>query len=237
MGISQTLCHPEGKKLFSCLESSNYILYFLLIILFTYISNVNPLPSFPSANPLFHTPSPYFYEGAPTPIHPLLPHHPSISLHWSIQPSLDQRPSLPLMPDKAILCYICSWNHGSLHVYSLVGGLVLRSSGGLVGWYCCSSYRVINPFISFNPSPNSSIGVPTLSPMVGCKHSPLYLSCSGRTSQETAISGSCQQALLGISSSVWVCGYIWDGSPGGAVSSHSLFFKMWAVNPKIKIIK
>jgi hypothetical protein len=32
----------------------------------------------------------------------------------------------------------------------------------------------------------------------------LYLSCNGRASQETAISGSCQQALFGFSSSVWV---------------------------------
>ena len=28
------------------------------------------------------------------------------------------------MPNKAILCYIYSWSHGSLYVYSLVGGLV-----------------------------------------------------------------------------------------------------------------
>jgi hypothetical protein len=28
------------------------------------------------------------------------------------------------MPDKVILCYICGWSHGTLHVYSLVGGLV-----------------------------------------------------------------------------------------------------------------
>jgi hypothetical protein len=34
---------------------------------------------------------------------------------------------LSLMPDKAILCNICS--HGSLHVYSLIGGLVPRNSG------------------------------------------------------------------------------------------------------------
>jgi len=33
----------------------------------------------------------------------------------------------------AILCYICSWSHGSLHVYSWGGGLVPGSSrGGLV---------------------------------------------------------------------------------------------------------
>jgi hypothetical protein len=33
------------------------------------------------------------------------------------------RPPLQLMPDKAILCYICS------HVYSLISGLVPASSG------------------------------------------------------------------------------------------------------------
>jgi hypothetical protein len=32
-----------------------------------------------------------------------------------------------LMPKKA--CYICSWSHGLLHVYSLTDGLVLPSSG------------------------------------------------------------------------------------------------------------
>jgi hypothetical protein len=29
-----------------------------------------------------------------------------------------------LMTNKAILCYMCGWSHGSLHVYPLVGGLV-----------------------------------------------------------------------------------------------------------------
>ena len=57
-----------------------------------------------------------------------------IPLHWNIEPSPDQRPLLPLMTDKAILCYICGWSHGSLHVYSLVGGLVPESSGG-TGWF------------------------------------------------------------------------------------------------------
>ena len=33
------------------------------------------------------------------------------------------------MPDKAILCYIYGWSHGSLHVYFLVSGLVPGSSG------------------------------------------------------------------------------------------------------------
>jgi hypothetical protein len=83
---------------------------------------------------------------------------------------------------------------------------------------------VANHFSSFSPFSNSSIGDPTLSPMVGCEHPPLYLAGSGRASQETAITGSCQQALLRILNSVWVwclnMGWIprWDnvGSKSGA---------------------
>jgi hypothetical protein len=64
----------------------------------------------------------------------------------------------------------------SLHVYPLVGGLVPGSSGVLVGSYCCSSYGAANPFSSFSPFSNSSIGDPMLSPMVGWEQPPLYLS-------------------------------------------------------------
>jgi hypothetical protein len=46
---------------------------------------------------------------------------------------------------------------------------------------------------------------PMLSSMAGCEHPHLYLSGTGRASQETAISGFCQQAYLGIHNSVWVC--------------------------------
>jgi hypothetical protein len=56
--------------------------------------------------------------------HPLPPPRPGIPLHWGIKPSQDQGPLFPLMPDNAILCYICVWSHGWLHVYSLAGGLV-----------------------------------------------------------------------------------------------------------------
>ena len=37
-----------------------------------------------------------------------------------------------------------------------------------------------------------------LSPMDDCKHPLLYYSGTGRASQETGISGSCQHALVGI---------------------------------------
>ena len=35
---------------------------------------------------------------------------------------------------QAILCFICNWRHGSLHVYSLFGCLV-RGSSGVSGWW------------------------------------------------------------------------------------------------------
>jgi hypothetical protein len=94
--------------------------------------------------------------------------------------------------------------------------------GGLVGQYCCSSYGVANPFSSFSTSPNSSIGISVFSPMVGCKHPHLYWLGSGRASQETAISGSCQQVIKLVSLLYLICqylasaivsgfgGYIWD---------------------------
>jgi hypothetical protein len=83
-------------------------------------------------------------------------------------------------------------------MYSLVGGLILGSSGSggcLIDWYYCSSYGDANPFSSFSPFPNSSTGILILSPMVSFKHLHLYLSGYGTASQHTAISGSCQQAL------------------------------------------
>jgi hypothetical protein len=178
-----------------------------LVILVIYLSNVIPFPGFLPENP-HHTPLPpvsmkvLSHLTTHPPTHPLLPHHPSISLCWCIKHSQDQGFPLPMMPDKAIVCYICRWSHESLQVYCLVGSLVSRSSGDLVGWYCCSSYGVVNPFRYFSP-PNSSTGVPVLTPMVGCEHLQLYQYGSGRASQKTSIPGSCQQARLGISNSNW----------------------------------
>ena len=104
--------------------------FYWLFSLFTF----QMLSSFPVS--LLQTPCPShcFYESAPAPIHPLPPHHHSIPLCWSIKPPQDQGLPLPLMPDKAILCYICRWSHGSLHLYSLVGCLVPVSFAGGWGW-------------------------------------------------------------------------------------------------------
>jgi hypothetical protein len=67
---------------------------------------------------------------------------------------------------------------------------------------CC--HFTANPISSLGPFFSSTIADPVLSPMVGWEHPPLYLSGNGRASQETAISGSCQQALVGIYNSVWI---------------------------------
>ena len=72
----------------------------------------------------------------------------------------------------------------------------LGALGGLAYGHCCFLYGVANPLSSFSSFSNSSIGNPTLSPMIGCEHPPLYLSGSSRSSQEIAISGSYQQAKV-----------------------------------------
>jgi hypothetical protein len=108
------------------------------------------------------------------------------------------------MTDKAILCYIHSWSHEFHHVYSLVGTLVPGSSGG-TGWFILMFLLWgCKPLSSLCPFSSSYIGDPVLSLMDGCEYPLLYWSGTGRASQETAIAGSYQQALLGIHNSVWV---------------------------------
>jgi hypothetical protein len=76
-----------------------------------------------------------------------------------------------------------------------------RALGVLVSSYSCSSYRVTDPFSSLG---TFSIGGPVFYPIDDCEHPLLYLHDTGIASQETAISGSCQQNLVGICYSVWV---------------------------------
>ena len=103
-----------------------------------------------------------------SPTHLLLLSYPGISIHWVIEPSQEQGPLLPLMSNKAILCYIYSWSHESHHVCSLVGGLVPESSKGS-GWLILLFFLwVANPFSSFSPFFNSSIGDIMHNTMVSC---------------------------------------------------------------------
>jgi hypothetical protein len=75
------------------------------------------------------------------------------------------------------------------------------SSGGggvLVSSYCCSTYRVADPFSSLGTFSSSSIGDPVIHLIDGCERPLLCLPGTGIVSQETAISGSFQQNLAGV---------------------------------------
>jgi hypothetical protein len=133
----------------------------------------------------------------PTPTSPL--YHPPMLGH-------QVSPPFPLMAHKAILWYM-------LHIYlepwippSILFGwwFTLWELWGVWLVDNCSSYGIAIPFSFFSPSPSSSIGVPGLSPVVGCEYLFLYWSGADRASQGIAISGSCQQALLDISNNVRV---------------------------------
>ena len=112
-------------------------------------------------------------------------------------------------------------------MYSLVGGPVPRSA-----WAGIWPIDIVAP--SMGPqtpsvlSPTPQLGTPKLNPIVDCKLPPLYLSGSGITSQESPISGSCQQALPGIHSNIqdwwlyigWIprWGTLWMAFPSGSAS-------------------
>jgi len=191
------------------------------------------LSGFASTSLLTHPPSPNFYEGAPLPTHPFLPHCPSIPLPWGIEPSQDQGPPLPLMPDNAILCYLC-WKHGSLHMYSLVGGLVPGSSGGVGGIWLVDI--VVLPLGLQMPS--APLVLSLTSPL-GTLWSIQWLASSihiyicqalaellGRQLYQVPVSK--HFLALAIVSGFGV--YIWDGPPGRAVFGwsflHSLLHKL-----------
>jgi hypothetical protein len=120
--------HPAAGKTW---EASQFFVFcFLKLDVFLYLHfKCYPLSQFPLQKPLIPSPPPASMR---VPTHPTTHSLTPTSLPWH-SPSQNQGPLLQLMPNKAILCYICGWSHGSLHVYSFVGGLVPGSSGGS-GW-------------------------------------------------------------------------------------------------------
>ena len=183
------LCILSVSFFFSFYLFYLFLFYWIFYLYLKCYSLLSPIPS----------PFPCFYKDAPPPIHLLTPS----SLPW-------HSPTLGHSALHRTKGFSSHWYMTRPSSATYAAGTIctpLLSLGALeylVGWYCCSSYEVANPFSSFSPFSNSSIGVPVLTPMVGCKYLPLYLSGSGRASQETAIPSSCQQALLGIHNHVWV---------------------------------
>jgi hypothetical protein len=145
------------------------------------------------------------------PIHPSTPTFLLFfTLHWGIEPSQDQGPLFPLMQNKGILSYILRWSHGSLHLYSFIGGLVPGILGGGAFWLVdiivlpMGLQTLLAPSVLLQLLYWGPNGDPMLSPMVCYEHPSLYFSSSGSTSQEIAISGSLQHVLLSIHNSVLV---------------------------------
>ena len=95
-------------------------------------------------------------------------------------------------------------NDGQLHHRMLHKQLETQAQRVLVSSYCCSSSRVTDPFSSLGTFSSSSIGGPVFHPIDDSEHPLLYLPCTGIASQESAMSGSCQQNLAGICNCVCV---------------------------------
>jgi hypothetical protein len=143
----------------------------------------HPLPLLPSPS----TPNSWMWHS------PTLGHRTCIGRRAS--PPTDDRIGYPLLHMQLESC---------VPPCVLFGALLQGALGVLASSYCCSSYRAADPFTSLVTFSSLFFGNPVLHPMDGCEHPLLYLSGTGRTSQKTALSGSCQQALVGILNSVWV---------------------------------
>ena len=80
--------------------------------------------------------------------------------------------------------------------------LEIWALGVLVSSYCCSTYRIADPFSSLGAFSSFSIGGPVFHLIDDCEHPLLYLPGTGIASYETAITGSLQQNLSGICNNV-----------------------------------
>jgi hypothetical protein len=178
----------------------------------------HPIPFHPASMGVFPQP----------PTHSHLLHH-GISLQWGIKLSQDQEPFLTLMPDQAIFCYICSWSHGSFHMYSLVGDLVPQSSGAGLEWLVDI---VVLPIGLQSPSAPSVLSLtPPLRTLCGVQwlaRSILLCICHILTEPLKRQLYQASVSKLFLASRI-VSGFvncIWDGSPGGEVSKWPFLYSM-----------
>jgi hypothetical protein len=81
----------------------------------------------------------------------------------------------------------------------------MSSRGVVDSSYCCSTYRIADPFSSLGTFSSSSIGGPVVHPIADCEHPLLCLLGPGIVSKGTALSGSFQQNLASVCNgvSVW----------------------------------
>jgi hypothetical protein len=108
-------------------------------------------------------------------------------------------------------------NDGRLGHLLLHMQLETRALGVLVSSYCCSTYMVADLFSSLGTFSSSSIRGPVFHPIANCEHPLLCLPGTSIASQETAISGSFQQNLAGVSNGVCIWRLIMGWIPGAAI--------------------
>ena len=99
--------------------------------------------------------------------------------------------------------------------------------GTLVSSYCCSTYRIAEPFSSLGAFSSSSIRGPVFHPIHDCKHPLLCWPGTGIASQETALSGSCQQNLAGVCNGICIWWLIMGWIPRWGSLSSKKFFSSW----------
>ena len=147
------------------------------------------------------------------------------------------RESPPTESDKAFLCYTCDWSHGSLLLYSLVGGLVL---GALGVWLvdvvvCPKGFPIPSAPSVLSPTPplGTLCSVPWLAMSI---HLCIYQALAEPLRRQLSQASFNKHFL----ESTIVSGFgncKWDGSPGGKVSgwpflqslfyASSLYFLPW----------
>jgi hypothetical protein len=83
----------------------------------------------------------------------------------------------------------------------------------LVSSYCCSTYRIANPFSSLGAFSSFSTGGTVFHLIDDCEHPHLYLPGIGIASYKKTLTGTLQQNLSGICNTVWVCWLIMGWIP------------------------
>jgi hypothetical protein len=96
----------------------------------------------------------------------------------------------------------------------------------LVSSYCCSSYRVTDPFNSLGTFSSSSIGSPVFHPIDDNDHTLLYLLCTGIAYKKQLYQGLFNKIFLAYAIVSGFGGCIWDGSPGGGVRGWSFLLSL-----------
>jgi hypothetical protein len=76
--------------------------------------------------------------------------------------------------------------------------LEIQALGVLVSSYCCSTYRVTDPFGSFGAFFSFSIGGPVFHLINDCEHPLLYLPGTGIASYDGLVSHRWEESPLGI---------------------------------------